>query len=57
MGVPYDGHLSDTWALGVILYSLFEDRLPLTLLQTLQQDSVAELRHIVLPGLTGDGTG
>ncbi|CAI4044622.1 serine/threonine protein kinase PRR1 SKDI_11G1010 [Saccharomyces kudriavzevii IFO 1802] len=28
MGVPYDGHLSDTWALGVILYSLFEDRLP-----------------------------
>ncbi|CAI4034652.1 hypothetical protein SMKI_11G1000 [Saccharomyces mikatae IFO 1815] len=28
MGVPYDGHLSDTWALGVMLYSLFEDRLP-----------------------------
>lgn len=28
MGVPYDGHLSDTWAMGVILYSLLEDRLP-----------------------------
>ncbi|KAL3232263.1 Serine/threonine-protein kinase PRR1 [Nakaseomyces bracarensis] len=28
MGVPYDGHLSDSWALGVILYSLLEDRLP-----------------------------
>ncbi|CCF57958.1 hypothetical protein KAFR_0D03100 [Kazachstania africana CBS 2517] len=28
MGIPYDGHLSDTWALGVILYSLLEDRLP-----------------------------
>lgn len=28
MGVPYDGRLSDTWALGVILYGLLEDRLP-----------------------------
>lgn len=28
MGVPYDGQLSDSWALGVILYSLLEDRLP-----------------------------
>ncbi|EDO17756.1 hypothetical protein Kpol_1033p63 [Vanderwaltozyma polyspora DSM 70294] len=28
MGVPYDGKLSDTWALGVILYALLEDRLP-----------------------------
>ena len=28
MGVPYDGHLTDTWALGVVLYSLLEDRLP-----------------------------
>lgn len=28
MGISYDGHLSDTWALGVILYSLLEDRLP-----------------------------
>lgn len=28
MGVPYDGHLSDTWAIGVILYGLLEDRLP-----------------------------
>ncbi|CCC67002.1 hypothetical protein NCAS_0A04440 [Naumovozyma castellii] len=28
MGVPYDGHLTDTWALGVILYSILEDRLP-----------------------------
>ncbi|SCV01560.1 LAME_0G17018g1_1 [Lachancea meyersii CBS 8951] len=28
MGVPYDGRLSDTWALGVILYALLEERLP-----------------------------
>ncbi|AQZ17737.1 PRR1 (YKL116C) [Zygosaccharomyces parabailii] len=28
MGVPYDGRLSDTWALGVILYGLLESRLP-----------------------------
>lgn len=28
MGVPYDGRLSDTWALGVILYGLLECRLP-----------------------------
>ena len=28
MGIPYDGHLTDTWALGVVLYSLLEDRLP-----------------------------
>lgn len=28
MGIPYDGHLTDTWALGVILYALLEDRLP-----------------------------
>lgn len=28
MGVPYDGRLSDTWALGVILYGLLERRLP-----------------------------
>ena len=28
MGVPYDGHLTDTWALGVVLYALLEDRLP-----------------------------
>lgn len=28
MGIPYDGRLSDSWALGVILYSLLEDRLP-----------------------------
>lgn len=28
MGVPYDGRLSDTWALGVILFGLLEDRLP-----------------------------
>ncbi|CCH62791.1 hypothetical protein TBLA_0I01310 [Henningerozyma blattae CBS 6284] len=28
MGIPYDGYLSDTWALGVILYGLLEDRLP-----------------------------
>lgn len=28
MGVPYDGRLSDTWAMGVILYGLLEDRLP-----------------------------
>lgn len=28
IGIPYDGHLSDTWALGVILYCLLEDRLP-----------------------------
>lgn len=28
MGIPYDGFLSDTWALGVILYGLLEDRLP-----------------------------
>lgn len=28
MGLPYDGRLSDAWALGVILYALLEDRLP-----------------------------
>lgn len=28
MGVPYDGRLSDCWAMGVILYSLLEERLP-----------------------------
>ena len=28
MGLPYDGRLSDSWAMGVILYSLLEDRLP-----------------------------
>lgn len=28
MGIPYDGRLSDTWALGVILFGLLEDRLP-----------------------------
>jgi len=28
MGIPYNGHLTDTWALGVILYALLEDRLP-----------------------------
>ena len=28
MGIPYDGTLSDSWAMGVILYSLLEDRLP-----------------------------
>ncbi|AMD18698.1 HBL204Wp [Eremothecium sinecaudum] len=28
MGLPYDGKLCDTWALGVILYALLEDRLP-----------------------------
>ena len=28
MGVPYDGYLSDTWAVGVVLYCLLEDRLP-----------------------------
>lgn len=28
MGIPYDGRLSDTWAMGVILYCLLEDRLP-----------------------------
>ncbi|AGO10401.1 AaceriABL055Cp [[Ashbya] aceris (nom. inval.)] len=28
MGLPYDGRLCDTWALGVILYALLEDRLP-----------------------------
>ncbi|SCU92355.1 LAFA_0F09780g1_1 [Lachancea sp. 'fantastica'] len=28
MGVPYDGRLSDTWAMGVILYALLEGRLP-----------------------------
>lgn len=28
MGVPYDGRLSDSWAMGVILYALLEDRLP-----------------------------
>lgn len=28
MGVPYDGRLSDSWAMGVILYCLLEDRLP-----------------------------
>ncbi|CCD27339.1 serine/threonine protein kinase PRR1 NDAI_0K01480 [Naumovozyma dairenensis CBS 421] len=28
MGIPYDGHLTDSWALGVILYALLEDRLP-----------------------------
>lgn len=28
MGIPYDGRLSDSWAMGVILYALLEDRLP-----------------------------
>lgn len=28
MGLPYDGRLSDSWAMGVILYALLEDRLP-----------------------------
>ncbi|SMN18860.1 similar to Saccharomyces cerevisiae YKL116C PRR1 Serine/threonine protein kinase that inhibits pheromone induced signalling downstream of MAPK [Maudiozyma saulgeensis] len=28
MGIPYNGNLTDTWALGVILYALLEDRLP-----------------------------
>ncbi|SCU89926.1 LANO_0D06920g1_1 [Lachancea nothofagi CBS 11611] len=34
MGVPYDGRLSDTWALGVILYALLEERLPFDPLPT-----------------------
>ncbi|CCK68298.1 serine/threonine protein kinase PRR1 KNAG_0A06390 [Huiozyma naganishii CBS 8797] len=28
MGIPYDGRLSDSWALGVIMYCLLEDMLP-----------------------------
>ncbi|CCE64140.1 hypothetical protein TPHA_0G02990 [Tetrapisispora phaffii CBS 4417] len=28
MGIEYDGKLSDTWAMGVILYGLLENRLP-----------------------------
>lgn len=28
MGIPYNGYLSDSWALGVILYAILEDRLP-----------------------------
>lgn len=34
MGVPYDGRLSDSWAMGVILYALLEDRLPFDPLPT-----------------------
>ncbi|CEP60942.1 serine/threonine protein kinase PRR1 LALA0_S02e03180g [Lachancea lanzarotensis] len=34
MGVPYDGRLSDTWAMGVILYALLEGRLPFDPLPT-----------------------
>jgi protein-serine/threonine kinase len=28
LGQPYDGRATDSWALGVILYSLLESRLP-----------------------------
>ena len=28
MGMPYDGRLTDAWALGVLLYALLEGRLP-----------------------------
>ena len=34
LGLPYDGRLSDAWAIGVILYALLEDRLPFDPLPT-----------------------
>lgn len=34
LGLPYDGKLSDSWAVGVIIYALLEDRLPFDPLPT-----------------------
>ncbi|SCV00403.1 LAMI_0G04808g1_1 [Lachancea mirantina] len=47
MGVPYDGKLSDSWALGVVLFALLEDRLPFDPLPTSARSSRQRRRSTV----------
>lgn len=46
MGLPYDGRLCDTWALGVLLYALLEDRFPFDPLNPpLQRNRIQSTAH------------
>lgn len=45
LGQPYDGRVTDAWALGVVLYALMEGRLPFDPLPVSEGMSGAEVRR------------
>lgn len=45
LGQPYDGRLTDAWALGVLLYALIEGRLPFDPLPVQPGMTAAELKR------------